>query len=472
MLVNEYLEAIEKDPQKGSYPQMGLYLQDPTPEDLEERFGLKAPHYYKVYTEFVKGMDMLAHNFLVQFEHTERKNINVFIEEQSKLDINTLSSKELTDYCIKILEHLRNTTCINFVKAARLGFYYSQKVLKLLQNKFSMDKEDAFKAFSNLTQGLDGSAITNLNISIAEAATDEEALNIAKKRMGHFSTGEMLEIRHLRMRDVPGVLHTYVKGIRDSGQYVELYSKQKMERLMLQDQLLAALEEEDRENVALVFQHAQTYMALRETIKYLFSMEYSLIKDGLELLEAKLELNSGDIYYLFPREIVECEMDLKSMVHLIESRKRSFQNYKKLEIPDVIRENDIHHLNVLKNHSVDFDELIGSFLAQGQPVEGVVLNLDEIISFEEAYRVITEVHGKKEKIILVSTQMNLQHDPFIALSDGLVIEKASIVAHGAQRARELGKGAIGGVKSSILTTGMRVLFDPDKRSIRKMNGTN
>lgn len=64
--------------------------------------------------------------------------------------------------------------------------------------------------------------------------------------------------------------------------------------------------------------------------------------------------------------------------------------------------------------------------------------------------------------------MNLSHDPFIAQAAGLVIENAGIVAHGAQRARELGKGAIGGIRSRQLKTGMRVFFDPINQIVRKL----
>ena len=64
--------------------------------------------------------------------------------------------------------------------------------------------------------------------------------------------------------------------------------------------------------------------------------------------------------------------------------------------------------------------------------------------------------------------MNLGHAPYIAMSSGLILENAGIVSHGAQRARELGKGAIGGIKSGRLKTGMRVLFDPVNKLVKKV----
>ena len=67
--------------------------------------------------------------------------------------------------------------------------------------------------------------------------------------------------------------------------------------------------------------------------------------------------------------------------------------------------------------------------------------------------------------------MNLSHDPLIVQADGLVIENAGLVSHGAQRARELGRGAIGGIKVKHLKTGEYVSFDPSSKKVTRMNGT-
>ena len=56
----------------------------------------------------------------------------------------------------------------------------------------------------------------------------------------------------------------------------------------------------------------------------------------------------------------------------------------------------------------------------------------------------------------------------IVAADGIVIENAGLVSHGAQRARELGRGAIGGIRSKHLKTGERVRFDPASRKILRL----
>ena len=137
-------------------------------------------------------------------------------------------------------------------------------------------------------------------------------------------------------------------------------------------------------------------------------------------------------------------------------------------MPSVIRESDVDGIGLASDSDVDFTEAAGKFLAEGPVVEGVIVNLDECESLEQAAALMRQYQTLNTPVVLVATQMNLSHDPFIAQSAGLVIENAGIVAHGAQRARELGKGAIGGIKSKQLKTGMRVFFDPLNQVIRKL----
>jgi phosphohistidine swiveling domain-containing protein len=208
-------------------------------------------------------------------------------------------------------------------------------------------------------------------------------------------------------------------------------------------------------------------MALRETAKYLFTKEYLLLRDTLELLEQKTGLTNGDIYFLYPRELAALVAAPSAMHHLIRARRQSFKNYEELDMPHVIREFDVDRITLASDSEVDFIEAKGKFLAEGPSVEGRIVNLDEWPILEEASDLMRQYNIQGIAVVLVSTQMNLSHDPFIARAAGLVIENAGIVAHGAQRARELGKGAIGGIKARQLKTGMKVYFDPQNQLIRK-----
>lgn len=466
-LVNEYLDTVQKEPEKGAYPQMGLFLQDPTLKDLQVRYGDRADGYLQVYQDFVVRMSGIAERYITEFYGKRLPEMTDFVESIQQIDLNSLTNEQLVAQGIKVLEHIRTESFIDFVYAARLGFYYSQRLQELLRQKLKIGSDEAQRMYSKLNQGLDGSAITEANIAIA-GADPEEALRVALPLVGHFSTGEMLEIRHKPLRDVPAALETYVKGILQAGQYKEQFESQKQARLQIQETLLSGLPEESRQELARVIKSSQTYMALRETIKYLFTKEYLLYRDTLELLGSRLALGEGDIYFLYPREIPGLVSNPSSLMHQIRSRKQAFENYPQLDLPSVIRESDIDDLSLKEERVSDFSEATGKFLAEGPQTEGVVVNLDEFKDLEGARAAIEQYRDQNIPIILVATQMNLSHDPYIAQAAGLVIENAGIVAHGAQRAREMGKGAIGGIKSKQLTTGMRVSFDPYSRLVKKM----
>ncbi len=467
-LVNEYLAAVQKDPERGSYPQMGLYLQDPTLEDLQVRFGDRAQEYFQVYQAFAARMRGFADEYLPEFHNNRLPQTTLFVEQTAKVDIQSMTTIQLADHATEILEHNRTESYVDFVNGARLGFYYSQRLQSLLQQKLGIEKDEAQRLYSRLNQGLDGSAITDANLAIADAGSEDEALRIAQELIGHYSTGEMLEIRHKPMRDEPDKLNAYVQGIRQTGKYRADFERQREARIATQEEILLQVPEEDREELTHVMQASQTYMAVRETAKYYLTKEYLHLRDTLELLGEKTGLESGDIYHLYPRELPQYVSNPQAMLHLISSRKQSFKNYEELAMPAVIRESDIDNLGLATENDSDFTEATGKFLAEGSKVTGVIVNSDQ---FEDLEQVNAVMRGYKEQdmpIILAATQMNLSHDPLIAQSAGLVIKNAGIVAHGAQRARELGKGAIGGIDSRKLTTGMVVIFDPSNKSIKKI----
>lgn len=468
VLVNEYLQAVQDDPEKGSYPQMGLFMQDPSLEDLRIRFGARAEEYFTVYQEFTARMRVLADKFMPWFYHKRLSSIESFISNAQDVNLRVLAPDQLLDYSIGILEHIRTYSYVDFVKAARLGFYYSQRLQDLLRLRFGMQPSETQEVFSRLNQGLDGSAITEANIAIAQVASEEAAKQLALRLVGHFSAGEMLEIRHLRLRDDPEALDTYVKGIRQSGNYLEQFQRQQKTKLKAQLQVVAALSGREREELDHVIQSSQRYMALRETTKYLFAREYLLLRDALEVMAGKLGLDHEDIYFLYPRELEQIVEEPQSMFHLIRARQQSFSNYRQIDMPSIIRESDVENLKLSTEDLSYFTEARGKFLAQGEVVQGIIINLDDFKSPSDISTTIERYRSQGHQIILVATQVNLSHDPFIFQSSGIIIENAGLVAHGAQRARELGKGAIGGIKSRLLKTGTRVVFDPNNRLVKRI----
>ena len=467
-LVNEYLEKIQQNKALGMYPQMGLYLQNPSLGELRERFGEKAEKYYKVSLKFMTNLDKFAVHFKNEFEQCISNEIREFIVNNRAVTVEDLTNKELKEYFFNVIEHLRNITCNSFVKSARLGFYYSEKIIKFL-TEFYGNEKNAKELFSKLTQGLEGSAITDINLMIVDAIDDNKAYDIAKKYIGHISIGEMLELHHKCIAEDEKTLLNYIRGLRRTDNYKSSYFEQKRIRIETKKRILSEIREEDRNEFIKICSNSQKYMALRETIKYIISVEYSMLKSALEELENRFNLCSGDIYFLYPRELNKFIENPQGMMHLINARKRSFIIYPDINMPSIILESDIENISFYNEDNGSFDEAIGDFLSDGDIIEGIIVNIDELNDMDKVYDVIKTISDKNENVILVARQMNLSHDPFIAASAGLIIENAGIVSHGAQRARELGKGAIAGIRIKYLKTGMRVVFNPKMQQVKKVS---
>jgi len=471
-LVAEYLARIDEDPGLGEYPEMGLYLQDPTPDELSDRFDEQADAYNDTYLSFKQQLAGHAETFVIDYAQDELPSEIVYIEKMSGIDVDLLNENQLVDFTLGILEHLRTVSCVNFVKSARLGFYYSQRLQSFLQSEFAMTANDAESTFAALSQGLTGSAITDANIEIAAAKSLPDALKIGREKVGHYSTGEMLEIRHVRLKDDEESLKSYIKGIYDNrDKYISEFAKQQEARLALEEKLIGELPEDMQLDFEHILTASQTYMALRETVKYHFVAEYALARDGLKTLEAKLGMESDAIFSVFPRELRDLVSNPGHLDTDIRERRQAFDNYPSISMPPVIREQDINELHLKGTGSGEFlREMVGKLLSQGEIISGgVIVKVDDYENPKEAMAAIESIREQEEKIILVASQMNLSHDQLIMASDGLVIENAGLVSHGAQRARELGRGAIGGIKADGLISGERVVFDPEGRKVTRMS---
>ncbi len=466
-LVAGYIHAVNTCPELGQYPEMGLYLQAPTLADLQGYYGNRAAEYYEVHQQFSLGLEQAADSFYAQFQCVGFLQIKEYVGQMASINLADKTPSELVEYGTQIMGHLRTVSGVDFVQAARLGFYYSQRLRDEMNKYFAMQGSEVDEVFATLSQGLEGSLVTEVNRDIAQAPSKAAALLSAQKTIGHYSTQEMLEIRHARLSDDPMALAAYVDGIRNSD-YEKNFLQQKERRIQLEGELLSRLGAAESKNFQKTLAMAQTYMALRETVKYFFTQEYALFKDALEMVAKKLGMKTGAIYHLYPEELAAFIRSPESFAHLLEARAKTFQNHHLLDLPSVIREVDIENIGLVSERQSDFFELSGKFLAHGPTFIGTVVNLDEYERLEEIRNVLQSYHAQNIPVVLAARQMNLGCDPFIASVGGLIIENAGIVSHGAQRAREMGRGALGGIPSRRLQTGMKILFNPTKRIIQKI----
>lgn len=474
-LVSEYLSQIQEDPEKGEYPEMGLYLQDPTLEDLTRRYGQeKGSEYLRTYQEFKARMAGHADTFMAEYLQEGKPGTDEFIHSMKEVVLQELSIDQLVSQAQTILEHMRTVSCVHFVKSARLGFYYSQRLQGMLKDNFGMNQDEVTATFAGLNQGLEGSEITQANLRIARADDFHAALAIGQQVVGHYSTGEMLEIRHPRLKDDQNALHSYVEGIYSArDQYTSEFERQQSDRERSETGLLSILDSQPdlQEEFQRVMRASQTYMALRETVKYQFVREYSLLRDVLVEVADRCTINEEDVFSLYPREIEEFVLNPGTFEAQVAERQERFAKYNLVDLPPIIRESDIDQLGEESEELTDHFELFGKLLAQGQALaEAIIVNIEDFETVKAAREVLLFYRSQALPIVLVASQMNLSHDPLIVHADGLVIENAGLVSHGAQRARELGRGAIGGIRVKHLKTGEHVSFDPSSKKVIRMNG--
>ncbi len=477
-LVAEYLRKVQEDPDLASYPEMGLYLQDPTLEDLQTRYGDRAPKLFDVYHQLRQKLKYSAEVFKDNFGQTGNIENEQFIESLSDQELDELDDDALLYSTVLILEHLRQKSCVDFVHAARLGFYYTQRLQSFLADTLGLAPDEMQETLATLGQGLEGSSVTETNIAISEADDLDTALAIARQRISHYpAIGEMLEIRHPRLSEDPDALRAYVEEIRINRDFRFKHEAQTKERRVAEQSLTEMLPLELQAEFREVAKNAQTYMALRETIKDQFGREYGLLRERLVEIESRLGIVPEGIFYLYPRELPEVMLDPSSYYHIIEARKAEFTAFQKVSMPTVITPSSISSIEVGVSNNRKLVEEKGRFLSHGTAVQGVVIKLDDYGELEDdpqhtraaLHQRIQELKGKGVKVILAARQVNLTDDPLINLADGLILQKAGIVSHGAQRARELGIGALSGIDISIIDSGMKIIFDPHNRMVRRID---
>ncbi len=469
-LVNRYLDDIGVDRDKGIYPEMGLYLQDPTIDQLEELFPERGEEYYQRYLEFTKRLGREADTYLEYFTTERGVDLGQYYSRQAEFDPRSASDSDLLNFIEDNLEYLRTRACVDFVKAARLGFYYTQRLMVELSRTHGYGEDKVRESVALLTQGLEGSKITDVNLIIAQAEDEDLAVTLAESLIGHYSSGEVLEIRHPRFSDKPDSIIEYVRGIRESGDYSSKFEQQRAKRLAYQTTLLEDLPVSQRDMLEKIINNSQMYMALRETVKYYFTKGYAEVRRGIIELAQRRGITSDEVFHLFPRELKEFAAKPDEYRHLIRARSQEYTHYKSLDLPKVFTLSDVDDFNLTEDDGIEFSEAIGKFIAQGEDItDAVIINLEEFDLEDIAFReLINSYRENGIPVILAAKQVNLTHDPYINMAAGLILENADIVSHGAQRARELGIGAISAVRIGKLKTGTRVSFSPSGRLLKKL----
>lgn len=469
-LVTDYLDTVYADPAKAAYPQMGLYLRHPSITDLATRFGdARAAEYMDTYLAHRSGLDVVADNFLAGLSELEAEYEGFMAEELAR-DPETLDDSELLEAYDYALQHLRTRSAIDFDTAAHLALYYTQLLEQKVAAHPAVGTERIGSVLSVLAQGLEGSAVTAANMAIWSAPDADVAYSTATKLVGHYQVeGEVMEIRQPRFIDSPEALRHYVDALRSGDNYREVFEGQRLERISQQDELLSGLDDETRRDFTDIMTRMQRFQSLRETLKDRLTKEYVPLRNYLIEIGSRSGLEDEEVFYVYPHEIQSLMEDHASVRHLINARKVEHDLERKLSMPRVLRHDTVGDISSKSAHAEAFTEADGQLIAAGRPVQGIVVNLDQMGDYTEAMRLVDSLRADGYSVIIAASIINLTHDPYLNKAEGLVLENAGFVSHGAQRARELGIGALSGIDTARLRTGMRVLFDPESGIVQNLN---
>lgn len=440
--IEGYIDRVNADPHQANYPELGLYEQEWTPEDLVVRFGPEAGRrYYEQFLEFLWGMARHGREYPDRFTEEVEPYLQRYLEKERNVDVRVLSTEEIAEKIHAYLEHLRTFSCVRFVIAARLGFFFTERIKRKLFRLFPHEGE---RLVGELLRGLEGSRIARQAVDLQRlfrgAISSEEFL----REYGHLASNE-LEISLPRLADDPRALERLAKEFKGTARDpLQLFRQQTRRRKKAEDDIRRQLKQAgtNSETARELFQElkiAQCSLSLRETIKYYLVAEYALMRRALTVLAERLELRHADLFYLYPAEIRELLTDPKAAKEKIEQRKEerrlALALAKRKGMPKVIFESALEEIGRTPRIEAS-SEFQGAPVSSGEAV-GTVRILDP-----DALAFIAGVDELGTNDVIVVRAANLGMFLPITKAAGLIMETGGILAHGACLARESGIPAV------------------------------
>ncbi len=355
---------------------------------------------------------------------------------------------------------------VRFVIAARLGFFFADTLRRRLQ---LLLPERAERLYASLLQGLPGSLITEQGLDMERLAAGE--INAAQflRRYGHMASNE-LELLHPRLAETPERLARQVSELLASGRRPGAeFARQARRRRRTESALRRRYIQASPQALAELCEDlrmAQTYLPLRETLKFHLAALYAPLRPLLQAIAARLECPAESLFHLTPQEVRELSAaELGDAMTLAGERQRRRELARQLArsrpLPRVIFACRADALNaapdVANEGAGELPSLAATPIAPGI-AEGVVyrLSLDE----DELDSAPPELSGGE---ILVTTSANLGLAPLFRTAAGVVVEVGGVLAHSACQAREAGIPALVlADATSRLQSGDRVRLDAQR----------
>ncbi len=439
--IQRYIDQVKADPQLANYPELGLYEQEWTLDDLVVRFKPEAGRrYHELFLEFLTGMTRCGGEYPDRFSKEVEPHLQRYLEKKRKLDLRIFSTEEIVQTIHAYLEHLRTFSCVHFVIAARLGFFFTERIRRKIRSFFP---EEGQSLVGDLLRGLEGSKVAQQGVDLQRLLRGTMAWEEFLGNYGHLASNE-LEISLPRFADDPQALERLAKEFKGARDPLPVFRQQARRRKRAQRDIRRRLKQagvssETAQELFRELKLTQQSLSLRETLKYYIVAEYALIRRALTILAERLTLPQTDLFYLYPAEISPLLREPGAVKERVERRKEerrlALALAKRKGMPKVIFESTLEQIGRPPRFEAS-NELHGIPVSSGEAM-GTVKILDA-----DAPGFITAVGNLGSNDVIVARAANLGMLLPITKVAGLIMETGGILAHGACLARESGIPAV------------------------------
>ena len=433
--VQYYLNQVLADPALANYPEVNLYRQHIEHSDDTGAFDeVVAPLAIAAAAEFRARLVAQADDFLARFG----SDIEPRLAQRMRPQWQDCSAAHTVNAIGALVRELRTFACVEFVVAARLGFYFAALARHRIQRHLG-EQGDAL--YAPLLSGLPGSLVTEQTLCLERVASGELTLQAFLDQYGHAARNE-LEIAEPRLDEAPAMLDSMLHDLRLSGRsprddFTHKLAQRVAAEATLEQRLqdggvpLAAIREL-QQDLAI----ARVFLPLRETIKHHYTARYAEIRRGLLRLERQLGWDDGLIFHLYPEELARTLNQPAAMLQRARSRcndwRLAAKAVRQQSLPDVIFASNLAAIGRACRQGSHERLLQGAPLSPGR-VRGVARIVDPAAIGGEEF-------GSQD--ILVLRSANLGIAPLLRVVAGMVVEVGGLLAHGACQAREAGIPAV------------------------------
>ncbi len=462
MDVDDVIRRVSDDPSRANYPEFGLYQQTFEANhtelhgDTAEESSRNEPS-CNTGRRFHESMVAAGHAILDRFAGEIEPALRQSVAEARQGLNADLDVPELVTAIGRRIDRLKRGSCVQFVIAARLGFFFAEMVRSRLTHHIG---DSALTP--HLLQGLEGSRITEQALDLERLAAGQITRDAFLESHGHLAANE-LEISLPRLAEDTSALDCLLNDLAGSGRRPgEDFQHQQGRRcaaeMELQQRLAdVGLPAEDAAQLLVDLRLAQAFLPLRETVKYYYAAEYAVIRSLLLRLNRALDWQQDDIFYLLPDEILRCNSAVGRLKQRIAKRRReqrlATRVARKYRLPAVIFGSRLHEIGM--HHDLPAaQQLAGTPVAPGSAI-GVV----RLYDCAKGAAALKDMQGDE---IIVARSANLGLAPFMRMAAGLIVEVGGVLSHAACQARESGIPAVVLPNATLtLRDGMTVRLDGD-----------